>query len=339
LDWIVQKKIDHLLRERRFMRMNSKVHWKGLILVLTLFALLLGGCGSPESETVTLRMAVLPVLDTLPMHVAAEEGYFQEAGVEVEFIPVASAPERDQLISAGRADGMLNEIVSTLFYNQDQVQVQIVRTARAASAEAPLFRILASGESEIRQPEDLKGVEIGISEGTVIEYITDRLLEDAGFTENEIAKLPVPKIPDRLALLGSGELDAAVLPDPLSELAVQDGARVVLDDTRLPRYSLSVIAFRTEVLEEHPEAVRAFLAAVERAVTAINHNPERYAEIMSEKELVPPPVLGDYRVNPFPLASVPSQTQWQDAVDWARENGLIESDLPYDASVTDRFLP
>lgn len=319
--------------------MNSKIHWKRLILILSLSVLLLGGCGSPESESVTLRMAVLPVLDTLPMHVAAEEGFFQEAAVEVEFIPVASAPERDQLISAGRADGMLNELVSTLFYNQDQVQVEIVRTARAASAEAPLFRILASGESEIRQPEDLKGVEIGVSEGTVIEYITDRLLEEAGFSESEIAKLPVPKIPDRLALLGSGELDAAVLPDPLSELAVQDGARVVLDDSNLPRYSLSVIAFRTEVLEEHPEAVRAFLAAVERAVTAINQHPERYAEIMSEKELVPPPVLGDYRVNPFPLASVPSQAQWQDAVNWALENELIDGDLPYDASVTDQYLP
>lgn len=319
--------------------MVGLVQSKRWLMIFTLFGVLLGACAAPQEETVTLRMAVLPVLDTLPMHVAAGEGYFQEAGVEVEFIPVASAPERDQLISAGRADGMLNEIVSTLFYNQNQVEIQIVRTAREATVEAPLFRILAAGESGIRQPEDLKGVEIGISEGTVIEYITDRLLEEAGFTESEIAKIPVPRIPDRLALLGSGELQAAVLPDPLSELAVHNGARVILDDTSLPRYSLSVIAFRKEVIEEHPEAVQAFLEAVERAVTAINQNPERYAETMIEKELVPPPVLGEYRMNPFPLASVPSEAQWEDAVNWALENELLEVELEYAESVNDQLLP
>lgn len=309
------------------------------LVVLLLAGMLAGACSPGPGEEVTLRMAVLPVLDTLPMHVAAEQGYFEEAGVQVELIPVASAPERDQLISAGEADGMLNEIVSTLFYNQDQVEVQIVRTAREATPRAPLFRILASGTSGITEPDDLKGAEIGISEGTVIEYITDRLLEEEGFTAEEINKLPVPKIPDRLALLGSGELQAAVLPDPLSELAVQNGARVVLDDTRHPQYSLSVIAFRSEIIQEHPEAVRSFLEAVERAVTAINQNPDRFAQTMIDRELVPPPVAGKYRVNPFPLAAVPSRAQWVDALDWALEKGLLDREVDYSASVRKEFLP
>ena len=66
----------------------------------------------------TLKMALLPILDTLPMYVAQEEGLFAENGVTVEFIPVGSAAERDQVISAGQADGMINELVSTMFYNK-----------------------------------------------------------------------------------------------------------------------------------------------------------------------------------------------------------------------------
>ncbi len=308
------------------------------ILVISL-SLILSACASAEPEQVTLRMALLPVLDTLSIHVAAQEGFFEEQGVSVEIIPVSSAPERDQIVSAGEADGMLNEVVSTLFYNKDEVQVQIVRTARAATSEAPIFRILASADSGITSVEDLKGVEIGISEGTVIEYLTDRLLEAEGFTENEIASIAVPKIPDRLALLGSGELQAAMLPDPASSLALQGGAVVVVDDTSYPEFGFSVFSFRKDVIDAHPEAIEKFLAAVEQAVEKINADPSQYADLMAEKGLVPPPLMESYTVNPFPTAGVPSQAQWNDAVDWTLNEGLIENSVDYEGSVTAEFLP
>lgn len=308
------------------------------ILVISL-SLILSACTSPEPEQVTLRMALLPVLDTLSIHVAAQEGFFEEQGVSVEIIPVSSAPERDQIVSAGEADGMLNEVVSTLFYNKDEVQVQIVRTARAATSEAPIFRILASADSGITSIEDLKGVEIGISEGTVIEYLTDRLLEAEGFTEDEIATIAVPKIPDRLALLGSGELQAAMLPDPASSLALGGGAVVIVDDTRHPEFGFSVFSFRKEIIDAHPEAIEKFLAAVEQAVEKINADPSQYADLMAEKGLVPPPLMESYTVNPFPTAGVPSQAQWDDAVDWALSKGLIENGVDYEGSVTAEFLP
>ena len=194
---------------------------KNFLIKITVFTMLttlsLSACGS-NPEPVTLKLALLPVLDTLSIHVAVEEGFFEEQGVGVEIIPVASAPERDQLVAAGEADGMLNEIVSTLFYNKEEIQVQIVRTARAATGKAPLFRILVAQESGITDIEDLKGVEVGISEGTVIAYLTDRLLEAEGFSADEIATIAVPKIPDRMALLDSGELQAAMLPDPASSM-------------------------------------------------------------------------------------------------------------------------
>ena len=319
--------------------MNKIKKLSPLLILLISLSLILSACGTAEKEQVTLRMALLPVLDTLPIHVAANEGYFEEQGVSVEIIPVSSAPERDQIVSAGEADGMLNEVVSTLFYNKEDVQVQIVRTARAATSEAPIFRILASADSGITSAEELKGVEIGISDGTVIEYLTDRLLEAEGFSEDEIVSIAVPKIPDRLALLGSGELQAAMLPDPASSLAIQGGAVVVVDDTSHPEFGFSVLSFRKAVIDDHPEAIDAFLAAIEQAVEQINADPSQYAGLMAEKGLVPPPLLESYTVNPFPAAGVPSQAQWDDAVDWALSKGLIIENVDYQGSVTVEYLP
>ncbi len=69
-----------------------------------------------------------------------------------------------------------------------------------ATAEYPVFRILAAKDSGITTVGDLKNVPIGISQGTVIEYMADRVLENAGLAPGEIAKIAVPKISDRTAL-------------------------------------------------------------------------------------------------------------------------------------------
>ena len=168
---------------------------------------ILAGCqpSAPvESGPVTLKIAVIPVLETLPLYIAQNEGLFEERGLQVEFIPAASAPVRDQLIASGEADGMINEVLTTMLNNRDQVQVQIVRYARTATSEAPLFRILASANSGITDTQGLKGVEIGVSQGTVIEYLTDRLLQAEGLSSDEIKTIAVPGITDRMTLLESG---------------------------------------------------------------------------------------------------------------------------------------
>ncbi len=301
--------------------------------------IIISGCAAPAGSAGQVRLALLPILDSLPVHVALQEGYFAEEGLDVEVLPVSSAPERDQLIAAGKADGMINELVSTMFFNHEEQRVQVVRTARAATPENAVFRILASQDAGITKPEDLRGVPIGISEGTVIEYLTDRLLTAEGIAPDEIKKIAVPRIPDRLALLSSGELSAAVLPDPLASLAIQEGAVVVLDDSAHPRYGLSVYSFRKEFLAEEPQTARRFLRALERAVISINRDPEMYAGLLMEKELVPAALIEGYQVPPFPTAAVPGEDQWEDALSWALEKQLLERRLAYDKSITGEYLP
>lgn len=311
-----------------------------MILILTV-GVLSTACSSVAQtpEPVTLRIAVLPILDALPMYVAQTNGYFNSEGVEVEFIPVSSAAERDQVMSAGQADGMINDLISTLLYNQDETQIQVVSFARTATPEFPQFRILAAKDSGINDVEDLKGVEIGISEGSVIEYTTDRLLEAEGFTPLEISTIAVPSISVRMSLLDSGELSAANLPDPLSSLAIQGGAVPILDDTSHPEFGNSLISFRKSVIEANPEAIRGFLAAVERAAEEINVDPSKWDDLLTEQNLVPAPLIGSYMIPSFPTGNVPNKSQWDDVVAWGLEKGLITERISYDESVIADYLP
>ena len=311
------------------------------LMILIVLSFTLSACAeNPSSnQNITLRVAVLPVLDALPMFVAQQEGLFDAKGVAVELIPVAAAPERDQLIASGQADGMINEILSTAFSNREQTQLQVVRYARAATPDAALFSILAAGSSDIQSVVDLRDVEIGVSEGTIIDYLTDRLLQAEGFSNEAIQTVAVPKISDRMSLLGTGELKAAMLPEPLTSLAIQQGARLIIDDTLHPEYSFSTITFRKAVIDEQPQAIRAFLAAIEEATDLINKNPTAYNLLLSEQNIVPPPLLESFIVPKFVTAGVPSEEQWNDMLAWAKENDLLSQDVSYSASVTAEFLP
>ena len=185
----------------------------------------------------------------------------------------------------------------------------------------------------------MRGQEIGISEGTIIEYSTDRLLEAEGLSQDEIRTIAVPRIPDRLALLNSGELPAANLPEPLASLAIQGGARVIVDDSSHPEFGHSVISFRKEFIEDNPDAINRFLSALERAVVDINRDKDQFSDVLVERKLVPEPIMGTYTVPDFPESSVPSILQWEDVLAWAKNEGYVDTDLNYSDTVDDSFLP
>jgi NitT/TauT family transport system substrate-binding protein len=313
---------------------------KRTLIITLLFLLLLPACAPAGlQETVTLKIAVLPIIDTLPMYVAQQEGLFAEHNIDVEFVPVASAPERDQLLAAGQADGTINETLAVMLFNRETVQMQAVRYALRPAPGYGHFFILASSQSGITSVHGLKGVEIGVSQGTVIEYVTERLLQAEGFTADEIKTIAVPKIPDRMSLLASGELQAGVMPDPLASLVVAQGGVIVADDAAYPEYGFSVISFRKAVIDADPEAVRGFLAAVEEATSLLNADPAKYRNLLSEQNLVPPPLLETYQTPPFPTSGVPTLEEWNDALDWLKEKGILTTDVSYADSINASFLP
>jgi NitT/TauT family transport system substrate-binding protein len=314
--------------------MNRKI-----IIVLLSFILLLSACASQPKTVGTLKIAVLPIIDTLPMYVAQQEGLFAKQGVNAEFIPVASAPERDQILAAGGADGTINETLAVMLFNKENVQMQVVRYALRPTESKGHFFILASGQSGISSLEQLKGVEIGVSQGTVIEYVTERVLQTNGFTSDEIKTVAVPKIPDRMALLASGKLKAGVMPDPLASLVVSQGGVIVADDSSYPEYGFSVISFRKDVVDSNPDAIKRFLVAIEEATRLVNADPAKYKNVLSEQKLVPAPLLEAYQAPAFPTAGVPTEEEWNDALNWLKEKGILTTDVSYADSVNASLLP
>ena len=311
-----------------------------IIIILTIAACIPLKLHAQSSDKVdSLKIALLPILDAFPYYVAESQGYFEDYGVNVKVVPVASGLERDQLMQSGTIDGMLNEMITTANFNRNRVQVKTVIAARRADTQYPLFRLLTAPGSELTSTADLAGVPIGISKNTIIEYVTDRLLAAEGLDHKRIIKKSVPVIPERYQLLLQGQLKAATLPDPLAKSAMEAGALRVVDDSSYPQYSVSVLSFSLEALNNKPKAVRLFLKAWDRAAADINENPESYRALLLEKIRVPKNIQQTYKIPAYPRSHIPDTGQWQDVMKWMVSKDLLDSPLPYRDSITAEYLP
>ena len=320
-----------------------------MVVLLTTLSLTLASCGvgrlavgsGPQATKtpITIRVSTLPILESLPTYVADAQGYFTAQGIAVQYVPVASSAVRDQLFASGQLDAGITDMVSTALMNRNGPLLVVVRFGRVASSGYPDYRILAAKDSGIHSVADLRGVAIAVSQATVIQYVTERMLQNQGFQPADIQEVNIPSIADRMSVLVSGKAKAATIPDPLASLAISQGAYVILDDTQYPQLGNSELDFTKTFIDQHPEAVRGFLRATEQAVQDINGNKAKWIPLLVSKNLLSSSLAASYTLPDFPLASVPSQAQWEDVIAWEKSQGILSNDVPYATSVSAAYLP
>lgn len=306
-------------------------------LVFAAVFILNSGCFAKDTPS-PLRVGYHTVDDSVPFLVAAQEKLYEEKGVQVELVPFASALERDAALTAGAVDGSLSDPVSSLLLDNGRGTIKITSVCLGQKPEEGVYSILTSPKSKIDSVVQLKNVPIAVSHATFIEFVTDRMLEDAGFAPDEIKIVDVKKIPVRLQMLMTGAVEAATLPEPLSSIAESQGAkRLLADSSAAKSLSQTVIIFRTETLQKRLPDVQRFFAAYGQAVRNINADPEKYRSVFVKNGRVPADLAESYRLSTYPEPVPFSPEQFQPVLKWLQEQQLV-GDLSYDELVFRDFL-
>ncbi|MEE4241745.1 MAG: MetQ/NlpA family ABC transporter substrate-binding protein [Desulfopila sp.] len=304
---------------------------QGLIILCYLFYAACAQAGMP------LKIGVLLIEDAVPLYVAEQEAFFAGENIEVELIPFLSALERDSALAAAAIDGAITDPMGAILFDKGRGMLKITSLALGKTSSEGIFAVLASPKSSIKEVGDLKNVAIAISNATIIEYVTERLLENHGFTSEEIKTIEVKKMPIRMQMLLSDSVDAATLPEPLASIAVAGGARLIVSDA-VSKESLSqtVMVFRTKVLDERKNEVAAFFRALQKGISAINTQPETYRELFVEKGRIPPFLAREYVIPQYPHPEPFSRSLYDPVVQWLVEKKLVEP-LPYETMVSTDF--
>ena len=138
-----------------------------------------------EKLTVLLDWFINP--DHAPLFVAYERGYFQDRGLEVEFIAPSNPNDPPKLVAAGKAD------LAVSYQHQHQMQVDqglpLVRVATLVAT--PLNSLVVLADGDIRDIGDLKGKTIGYSVGGFETVLLKVMLEKASLTLDDVKLINV----------------------------------------------------------------------------------------------------------------------------------------------------
>ncbi len=301
------------------------------------------GAAEPRTKTHkeaqnVVRFGTLPVLQSLPVFVAAEKGYFRAEGLDVEIITFNSALDKDLALTSGQIVGYFGDLMTPMVLNANKVPLRMVATIYSTPKERRMFALMASPKASGSGPGELAGEGIATSSNTILEYLLVRLLGRQGVPAAQIRLLEVKSIPIRLQMLLAGQVMGAVLPEPLVTLAETKGARVVIDDAGKD-LSATVIAFTDRFLGTSPGTVRAFLRALQKASAFIGTHPQEVRSIMIRDCRVPETLRDTFPIPAFPKLTLPDQAQVMDVYRWLQGKGIIRKQMTFREIVADGYLP
>ena len=160
-----------------------------LILFTLMLALTLSACTSASSTKeagtltkVSLPMGYVPNIQFAPFYVAAEKGYFREAGIDIEF-DYKYETDGVALVGSGELPFSLVSGEQVLLARAQGLPVQYV----AAWYQQYPVSVVANSKAEVLIPQDLKGKKIGLPGLFGANYVgLLAMLYEAHMTEKDV---------------------------------------------------------------------------------------------------------------------------------------------------------
>ena len=146
-----------------------------------------------------------------------------------------------------------------------------------------VLHILENGDT-VHSMADLAGKTIySINQGTNTEYVLNYLLEESGLTPGEDVTIEWKTSEEVTALMASGGIDLCMLPVPAATSVMMQNADVRDAGT----FTMGCVVARSDFVEEHPEAVDAFLTEYAASIAYVNEHPEEAAALVEQYGIVP----------------------------------------------------
>lgn len=304
---------------------------KSLCFLLSLIILLsLSSCSS-KKQLQTLTIGVLPDVDIIPLIVADHMGYFDKENLTVKIQTFSSARDRDSALQSGEIDGAISDMLSAAFAKDSGFDVKITSKTDGS------YKLLVNKGSKVTELKGLKGKQVAISKNTIIEYVTDMMLQEATLVGDDIKKVVIPQLPARFEMLQRGKVDAAILPEPLASSAINNGSGLLISSDKLG-INPGVIIFTSKSINEKSNEISTFYKAYNKAVEYIGKSDKsKYIDTVIEKAAFPKEVRDNLIIPSFAKAAPASEKDFNSVIKWLKEKKLIKINYEYKDLTTDKF--
>jgi ABC-type nitrate/sulfonate/bicarbonate transport system substrate-binding protein len=182
----------------------------------------LAGCGE-ESDARKARVAVLGPGSLQWLHaIAKDQGFYDDAGVEVEDVQVQNSSSLVQAVAAGSADAGIalgDNVISAV---DEGAPVVITGTL----LQKPALRLF--GAPGIEEITDLEGAQVtaGAVEGGTYELMV-YMLQEAGVDPASLTPVAIANSSDRVVAMQNEQVQGALLIPPFDTVAEESGATML----------------------------------------------------------------------------------------------------------------
>lgn len=236
-----------------------------------------------DDESSIVKYSQIKVFD--PVYVALEKGYFEQEKVKVELMgETFGGPQALMAAGNGDVDAGIAATAAILNARNAGIKVKGILDVQSTFLDAPLMKWYVLESSSVTDAVGLAGRRVGVNTlGASFHYTTLEYLKQHGVSLESVEFVVMPHGNLEQALR-SGQIDAAGMIDPFSEIAFQRGGLRVLFTAYdvLGENQFSLIFMSEKKIEQNPEAVRKFVRAYQKAINFIDENPDEASEIIAE---------------------------------------------------------
>jgi NitT/TauT family transport system substrate-binding protein len=225
-----------------------------------------------------VKIGTQPWLGYGPLWVAAEKGFFQQRGVNVELVNFAW----DQDVNAALASGNIqvqcaatNTLITLINQGVDAKGFLLMDASYEADA------ILA--KTEIASIADLKGKSVAFEAGATSDLLLNYALGQNGMSIKDVEHVPMGASEAGLALI-AGRVDVAVTYEPYISAALSqgEGYHVLYTSAERPGLISDLLIAETAFIDGNPEAIKNIILAWDDAVRFVRENPEEGGKIIAD---------------------------------------------------------
>jgi NitT/TauT family transport system substrate-binding protein len=303
--------------------------------------------GSDTAEKLKkVKVSTMNVIHDLPLLVAADEGFFRDAGLDVEILKTPGTAQRQADHQALR-DNIFERTMESLYEKGECDQFRMCEwgimkravESNVSSGRRPAkivalgsamstFAIVVDPKSEIYEPEQLKDKPIAVSPYNGSHFTMLKMLE--GFVPRQGIKwVNAGTHRGRLEALDSGKVEVVSLMEPWISVAEKRGHRVIMESH----------STRSEAAGEQLDGptLRKMFDAEARAAKAIEKNPAKYAHYLLEEaggelELKDLKLSRIVNARPAPY----TRERFDYTYNWTLGWGLAEPGATYENTVDNR---
>jgi len=256
------------------------------ILLFALFSIVfMNACEKRKTELESIRIGYLSLTANLPLFVALENGYFKEAGLNVETIRFETSNQMVDALVTGRIEvetaASASVVVTVGQTIDDKIKVFMLNVFTPKNF---LSSLLVKKDSGLKSAHDLNKKKIGTFPGSTMKTYTQLFLKKVGITASEIIQL-TPST--QLGALGSGSIDALVTLEPIGTLGEFKGIAFKIEEGVIEKHVLNpwvagTNSFSSHFLKNYPEKAKQVQAIFYKAVDYIRSYPEEAKKTMTK---------------------------------------------------------